>query len=44
MKTAAMLFTKAGYEVAISNSRGPESLRSLVNSIGVNVKATIIPV
>jgi 8-hydroxy-5-deazaflavin:NADPH oxidoreductase len=40
--TAAKLFAKAGYEVAISNSRGPESLTSLVNSIGSNVKATTI--
>ena len=40
--TAAKLFAKAGYEVAISNSRGPESLTSLVNSIGSNVKPTTI--
>ena len=40
--TAAMLFAKAGYDVAISNSRGPESLRSLVNSISANVKATTV--
>jgi 8-hydroxy-5-deazaflavin:NADPH oxidoreductase len=37
--TAAKLFANAGHEVAISNSRGPESLTSVVNSIGANVKA-----
>jgi 8-hydroxy-5-deazaflavin:NADPH oxidoreductase len=37
--TAAKLFANAGHEVAISNSRGPESLTSVVNSIGANIKA-----
>jgi predicted dinucleotide-binding enzyme len=37
--TAAKLFANAGHEVAISNSRGPESLTSVVNSIGPNIKA-----
>jgi 8-hydroxy-5-deazaflavin:NADPH oxidoreductase len=37
--TAAKLFANAGHEVAISNSRGPESFTSVVNSIGANVKA-----
>ena len=32
----------AGHEVAISNSRGPESLTSLVNSIGANIKAKTV--
>ena len=36
--TAAKLFVNAGHEVAISSSRGPESL-SLVKSIGPNIKA-----
>ena len=31
--TAARLFVDAGHEVAISNSRGPESLTSVVKSI-----------
>jgi len=32
--SAARLFADAGHEVAISNSRGPESLASLVQEIG----------
>jgi predicted dinucleotide-binding enzyme len=32
--TAARLFVKAGHEVAVSNSRGPASLRELVAEIG----------
>jgi 8-hydroxy-5-deazaflavin:NADPH oxidoreductase len=40
--TAAKLFINAGYEVAISNSRGPESLISFVNSIGPNIKAKTV--
>jgi hypothetical protein len=40
--TAAKLFVNAGHEVAISNSRGPESLISLVNSIGPNIKAKTV--
>jgi predicted dinucleotide-binding enzyme len=40
--TAAKLFANAGHEVAISNSRGPESLTSLVNSIGTNVTAKTV--
>jgi 8-hydroxy-5-deazaflavin:NADPH oxidoreductase len=40
--TAAKLFADAGHEVAISNSRGPESLTSLVNSIGTNVTAKTV--
>jgi 8-hydroxy-5-deazaflavin:NADPH oxidoreductase len=40
--TAAKLFANAGHEVAISNSRGPESLTSLVNSIGANIKAKTV--
>ncbi|MFL6360748.1 MAG: NADPH-dependent F420 reductase, partial [Nitrososphaeraceae archaeon] len=37
--TTARLFVNAGHVVAISNSRGPESLTSLVNSIGANIRA-----
>ncbi len=37
--TAAELFAKAGHSVAISNSRGPESLSSLVASPGSRIKA-----
>src|SRR5439155_764825 len=32
--TAATLFARAGHEVAVSNSRGPDSLAPLVTSIG----------
>jgi predicted dinucleotide-binding enzyme len=35
----ARLFAKAGREVAISNSRGPESLRALVDDIGPRARA-----
>ena len=38
--TAARLFVKAGYEVAVSNSRGPASLRSLASEIGPQAHAT----
>jgi 8-hydroxy-5-deazaflavin:NADPH oxidoreductase len=37
--SAARLFTDAGHEVAISNSRGPEPLASLVEEIGPNACA-----
>jgi 8-hydroxy-5-deazaflavin:NADPH oxidoreductase len=40
--TAAKLFVNAGHEVAISNSRGPQSLKSVVNSIGANIKAKTV--
>jgi 8-hydroxy-5-deazaflavin:NADPH oxidoreductase len=40
--TAARLFVSAGHEIAISNSRGPESLRALVAELGA--KATALPV
>ena len=36
---AAKLFAKAGHEVAIANSRGPETLTDLVNEIGNGAKA-----
>jgi 8-hydroxy-5-deazaflavin:NADPH oxidoreductase len=36
---AARLFVEAGHEVAISNSRGPETLRELVAELGPNARA-----
>ncbi len=36
---AARLFARAGHEVAISNSRGPDSLRELVSEIGPKANA-----
>lgn len=36
---AARLFVKAGHEVALSNSRGPETLTGLVKELGENAKA-----
>jgi predicted dinucleotide-binding enzyme len=40
--TAARLFARAGHEVAVSNSRGPQSLESLVASIGGKVRAATV--
>jgi predicted dinucleotide-binding enzyme len=37
--TAASLFVKEGHEVAISNSRGPETLDPLVEELGDNATA-----
>src|SRR5438445_1499862 len=37
--TAATLFARAGHEVAVSNSRGPDSLAPLVTSIGRSAHA-----
>lgn len=39
---AARLFARAGHEVAISNSRGPESLRELVSEIGPRACAATV--
>jgi predicted dinucleotide-binding enzyme len=39
---AARLFAKTGHDVAISNSRGPESLRELVSEIGPRVRAASV--
>jgi len=39
---AACLFAKAGHYVAISNSRGPESLTSLIATLGPNVTASTV--
>jgi predicted dinucleotide-binding enzyme len=38
--TLAKLFGKAGHEVAVSNSRGPETLASLVEQLGDDARAT----
>jgi len=40
--TAARLFIAAGYEVAVSNSRGPESLRSFVAEMGTRARAASV--
>jgi predicted dinucleotide-binding enzyme len=40
--TAAQLFADAGHQVAISNSRGPQSLRDFEKSGGSNIKAMTI--
>lgn len=40
--TLAQLFAKAGYEVAISNSRGPASLEGTVKSLGPGVRAMTV--
>ena len=39
---AARLFVAAGHEVALSNSRGPESLHALVNELGARAHAMTI--
>ncbi|HTK26038.1 MAG TPA: NAD(P)-binding domain-containing protein, partial [Pyrinomonadaceae bacterium] len=36
---AAKLFINAGHEIIISNSRGPETLDSLVDQLGDNASA-----
>lgn len=38
-KTAADLFARAGHQVALSNSRGPETLQSAAAELGPNVTA-----
>lgn len=40
--TVAGLFTRAGHEVAISNSRGPESLKDLVAELGERAHAATV--
>ncbi|MGE5645205.1 MAG: NADPH-dependent F420 reductase [Acidobacteriota bacterium] len=40
--TAARLFVKAGHEVALSNSRGPESLQELVAELGPEAHAMTV--
>jgi 8-hydroxy-5-deazaflavin:NADPH oxidoreductase len=40
--TLARLFSKAGHQVALSNSRGPDSLANQAQQLGPNVKATTV--
>ncbi len=40
--TAARLFAAAGHEVAVSNSRGPETLGDLVREIGPGARAATV--
>ena len=40
--TAARLFVEAGHEVALSNSRGPESLRDVVAGLGEKAHAATV--
>lgn len=40
--TAARLFVRAGHEVALSNSRGPESLRALADDLGPGAHAMTV--
>lgn len=40
--TAARLFVEAGHEVALSNSRGPETLTDLVKALGVQAHALTV--
>lgn len=40
--TAARLFVAAGHEVAISNSRGPDSLRKLERELGPDIHAATV--
>jgi len=40
--TLARLFAQAGHQVALSNSRGPSSLTSLVQQLGPNVRAATV--
>ena len=40
--TAARLFAETGHEVAVSNSRGPETLEELVAGIGPRARASTV--
>lgn len=40
--TGAKLFVEAGHEIAIANSRGPETLTDLVNELGANARAATV--
>jgi predicted dinucleotide-binding enzyme len=40
--TAARLFVQSGHEVAIANSRGPDSLADLVGELGENARAATV--
>jgi predicted dinucleotide-binding enzyme len=38
----ARLFSRAGIEISIANTRGPESIQPLAQELGVTVKATTL--
>lgn len=40
--TLARLFVRAGYEVALSNSRGPESLNNIIDELGPDAHADTV--
>lgn len=40
--TAAKLFAAAGHRVAVSNSRGPETLRGFVEELRPNARAATV--
>ena len=40
--TAAKLFLNAGHEIAVSNSKGPQSLQLFVESLGPGAKAMTV--
>jgi 8-hydroxy-5-deazaflavin:NADPH oxidoreductase len=40
--TAARLLARAGHQIAVSNSRGPETLRALVDELGKNARAATV--
>ncbi len=40
--TAARLFVRTGHEVAIANSRGPDSLADFVDELGANARAATV--
>ena len=40
--TLAKLFSRAGHHIAISNSRGPETLKDLVKQLGPNLQAVTV--
>ncbi|OQW30599.1 MAG: NADP oxidoreductase [Nitrospira sp. SG-bin1] len=40
--TAARLFIEAGHDVAVSNSRGPDTLRALIVELGVRARALTV--
>jgi 8-hydroxy-5-deazaflavin:NADPH oxidoreductase len=40
--TAARLFAAAGHEVAVANSRGPETLAGLVDELGDGARAETV--
>nr|WP_262923933.1 NAD(P)-binding domain-containing protein [Spirosoma liriopis] len=41
-RTMARLFIAAGHEVALSNSRGPESLKEIIDELGPNARAETV--